>query len=68
MEDRVARLKAQIEAEWGGGPMGALYVAIVCNGCGLRLDAPSKEQLAPLLTGWRIGEWGGDDYCPSCLG
>lgn len=61
---RAARLRAMLEREHGPGQL--LFAAVICNGCGLRHAARSPEELAKLTYGWRIGEFGGDDYCPSC--
>ena len=45
-----------------------LFCSVICNGCGKAVTARTPEAVAKILPGWRIGGYGGDDYCPGCLG
>jgi len=66
MELRAAELKRRIEEDHGPGDY--IFVAVICNGCGRRVFGPTPKHLAFKLSGWRLGPYGGDDYCPNCLG
>lgn len=59
-------LKERIEEEHGSGTY--MFCAVVCNGCGRKAVGATPEELAKLTPHWRIGVYGGDDYCPGCLG
>lgn len=67
IERRIDRLVAQVRERYGEGEM--LFCALICNGCGAKVMAPTPETLAPLVLDWRIGEYGENaDYCGKCLG
>ena len=68
VEQRCEILRERITTEHGP-THGFLFAAVVCNGCGMTVSAPTPELLARLLNHWRLGGFGEDsDYCPSCLG
>lgn len=67
LQVRAERLRERMEEDHGP-ILRYLWAAVQCNGCGTVVKARTPEQLAKMLPGWRIGGYGGDDYCPGCLG
>lgn len=65
LEARHAEIMRRIDASYG--PIIAeAFVAVVCDGCGKLVQAPTLEEIAPLVEGWYFSPLHGDDYCEEC--
>jgi hypothetical protein len=59
-----ARVIGEVEDALREKPLGTLYLAVVCDGCGQSAEIDPSDPRHP--PGWTIAGQGPPDLCPAC--